>query len=135
LTGETVYTFNHYVEAAAKKFIAKGAKVIISSQTPNNMWEGGTYNSAASRFVAYAASAAKNVGQGASYVDHFQAVGNMFLKLGNTATNALYPLDHTHTSPAGADLVAQAFVQAVGINLNGVTPLKAYLKSPVPVVF
>lgn len=134
-TGETVYTFNRYVEDATRKLIAKGARVIVSSQTPNNQWEGGSYNGAASRFVGYAASAAKNVGTGASYVDHFAAVGAMFLKLGSAKTNALYPTDHTHTSPAGADLVAQAFVQAVSKELNGATPLKGYLRSPVPVVF
>ncbi len=134
-TGEKVYTFNHYVEAAARSFIAKGAKVIVSSQTPNNVWETGTYSSAPSRFVAYAALAAKNVGTGASFLDHFQAVAALYLKLGSAKTNALYPSDHTHTSPAGADLVAQAFVQAIGRDFNGTTPLKGYLKTPVPVVF
>ncbi|KAL2157906.1 hypothetical protein VTH06DRAFT_4961 [Thermothelomyces fergusii] len=134
-TGEIVYTFNHYVEAAARSYIARGARVIISSQTPNNMWEGGTYNPAPSRFVGYAATAARNVGYGASFVDHFQAVGAMFWRLGNQATNALYPQDHTHTSPQGADLVAQAFVQAVSIDYNGTTPLKPYLRYPVPQVF
>jgi rhamnogalacturonan acetylesterase len=134
-TGEKVYTFNHYVETAARSFIAKGAKVIVSSQTPNNVWETGTYSSAPSRFVGYAALAAKNVGTGASFLDHFQAVAALYLKLGSTKTNALYPSDHTHTSPAGADLVAQAFVQAIGRDFNGTTPLKGYLKAPVPVVF
>ncbi|KAH6628800.1 SGNH hydrolase-type esterase domain-containing protein [Chaetomium tenue] len=134
-TGETVYTFNHYVETAARSYIAKGAKVIVSSQTPNNLFEGGTFIPGAPRFVGYAALAAKNVGNGASFLDHFQAVANMFLKLGSAKTNALFPQDHTHTSPAGADLVAQAFVQAVGRDFNGTTPLKGFLKSPVPVVW
>ncbi|KAK3311580.1 SGNH hydrolase-type esterase domain-containing protein [Chaetomium strumarium] len=135
-TGETVYTFNHYIETAARALVAKGARVIVSSQTPNNMWEGGQYNPAPPRFVAYAALAARNVGApGATFVDHFQSVANMYRKLGSAKTNALYPKDHTHTSPEGADLVAQAFVQAVGRDLNGTTPLKGFLKSPVPVVW
>ena len=135
-TGEKVYTFNHYIEAATRSFVAKGARVVISSQTPNNLWEGGVFAGGAPvRFVGYAALAAKNVGSGASFVDHYQAVYNMFRKLGSTKTNALYPSDHTHTSPAGADLVAQSFAQAIGKDFNGTTPLKAYLKSPVPVVF
>ncbi|KAK3372176.1 SGNH hydrolase-type esterase domain-containing protein [Podospora didyma] len=133
--GETVYTFGYYIENASKKFIAKGASVIVSSQTPNNMWEGGKYGAGASRFVDYASKAAKNIGKGASFVDHFQAVAAMYLKLGNTKTNALYPVDHTHTSPEGADLSAQAFVQAVSRDFNGTTPLKQYLKTPVPTVF
>ena len=115
--GSTVYTFGHYVEAAARTFIGKGARVILSSQTPNNVWEGGKYNDSPSRFVAYAATA------------------EMYRKLGSAKVNGLYPKDHTHTSPEGADLVAQAFVQAVGMDWNGTTPLKGWLKTPVPVVF
>lgn len=134
-TGETVYTFGHYVEAAARSYIAKGASVIISSQTPNNLWEGGKYGSAPSRFVAYAATAARNIGTGATFIDHFQAVANMYYKLGSAKTNALYPKDHTHTSPEGADLSAQAFAQAILRDFNGTTPLKAYLKPGTPIVF
>ncbi|KAJ9162059.1 Carbohydrate esterase family 12 protein [Coniochaeta hoffmannii] len=133
--GSTVYTFGHYVEAAARTFIGKGARVILSSQTPNNVWEGGKYNDSPSRFVAYAATAAGEVGEGASFVDHFQATAEMYRKLGSAKVNGLYPKDHTHTSPEGADLVAQAFVQAVGMDWNGTTPLKGWLKTPVPVVF
>ncbi|KAK3337805.1 SGNH hydrolase-type esterase domain-containing protein [Cercophora scortea] len=134
-TGETVYTFNYYIEKAAKSYIAKGASVIISSQTPNNLWEGGKYSDGASRFVDYAAKAAKNVGTGASFVDHFRAAAKLYLKLGNTKTNAIYPKDHTHTSPEGADLTAQAFAQAVSVDFNGTTPLKQYIKSPAPSVW
>jgi rhamnogalacturonan acetylesterase len=115
--------------------VAKGASVVVSSQTPNDVWEGGKYNGAPSRFVGYAAAAAKDVGRGASFVDHFQAVADMYLKLGAAKTNALYPKDHTHTSPEGADLVAQAFVEAVARDWNGTTPLKAWLKPNNPVVF
>ncbi|KAL1838798.1 hypothetical protein VTK73DRAFT_4237 [Phialemonium thermophilum] len=135
-TGDPVYTFSHYVEAAARSYLAAGAAgVVVSSQTPNNMWEGGRYNPAPSRFVAYAAAAAANVGEGASFVDHFQAVADMYLRLGSDATNALYPQDHTHTSPAGANLSAQAFAEAVQKDFNGTTPLKQYLKTDIPTVF
>lgn len=138
-TGEKVYTFNYYVETAAKAIIAKGASVIFSSQTPNNLWEGGSYGGYGTpvRFVGYASLAAKNLaGTGkASFVDHYQAVANMYLKLGNTKTNSLYPSDHTHTSPEGADLVAKAFAQAVKLAWNGTTPLQKYLKAGNPNVF
>ncbi|KAK3354415.1 rhamnogalacturonan acetylesterase precursor [Neurospora tetraspora] len=138
-TGEKVYTFNHYVETAAKTIIAKGASVIFASQTPNNLWEGGSYGGYAPpvRFVGYASLAAKNLANTgkASFVDHYQAVANMYLKLGNTKTNSLYPSDHTHTSPEGADLVAKAFAQAVMLAWNGTTPLKGYLRPGNPTVF
>jgi rhamnogalacturonan acetylesterase len=133
--GSTVYTFGHYVEAAARSYIARGASVVVSSQTPNNVWEGGKYNGSPARFVAYAAAAARNVGAAAGFVDHFQAVADMYYKLGSVKTNALYPKDHTHTSPEGADLVAQAFAQAVKMDFNGTTTLKQWLKEGTPVVF
>lgn len=59
----------------------------------------------------------------------------MYNKLGNTATNALYPNDHTHTSPTGADLSAQAFTQAIYQQLNGTTSLQSYIISNPPIVY
>lgn len=134
-TGETVYTFNYYLEKAAKSFIAKGASVVFSSQTPKNTWQNGVFNSAPSRYVGYAAQAAKNVGKGASFVDHNQAVVQMYARLGSTKVNSLYPKDATHTSPEGGDLVAQAFVAAVARDYNGTTPLREWVKQPAPKVF
>lgn len=136
-TGETVYTYNYYLQQAGRAFVNKGAKVVFSAQTPKNLWQNNKYsgNDAAPRFVGYAAQAAKNVGNGASFVDHYTAVAKMYLRLGASKVNSLYPADYTHTSPEGADLIAQAFAQAVSRDFNGTTPLKAYLKNPVPNVF
>lgn len=58
-----------------------------------------------------------------------------YLALGNAATNALYPNDHTHTSPEGASLVAQAFTQAIYQAMNGTTSLKSYIASNPPIVY
>lgn len=135
-TGETVYTFVFYVIQASKKMLEKGATVILSSQTPNNQWEGGTYSGAPSRFVGYQKTATNSIGDtGVTFVDHHQAVSNMYLKLGNDAVNALYPSDHTHTSPEGADLSAKAFVQAISQAMNGTTSLAPYVKEPVNIVY
>ena len=133
-TGETVYTVNKYVEDAARAYLARGAGVVISSQTPNNMWETGTFNPAPSRFVEYARLAGERVAD-AGFVDHFGAVGNAYLAAGRDAVNAFYPRDHTHTSPEGADLSAHAFVQAVATDMNGTTVLKQYLKEGSPTVW
>lgn len=133
--GSTVYTFGHYVKAAAKLYTAKGASVVVSSQTPNNLWEGGSFGAGAPRFVGYAAQAGREIGGMGSFVDHFQAVANMYKKMGSAATNALYPKDHTHTSAKGADLSAQAFAQAIAVKLNGTTPLAQYVKAGNPTVW
>ncbi|KAJ5293596.1 hypothetical protein PENANT_c002G07505 [Penicillium antarcticum] len=108
---ETVLTFPAYLENAAKTFKAKGANVLISSQTPNNPWETGTFTYSPSRFVEYARLAAEVAG--VSYVDHGAYVADRFEALGLTTVDSYFPLDHTHTSTDGASAVAQAFFKAV----------------------
>ena len=110
-TGEKVYTFVFYEVQAAKAIQAKGGNVIISSQTPNNPWEGGSFVYSPSRFVGYAQTAAEAIG--AQFVDHGQYVADEFERLGLNATDAFFPIDHTHTSPAGAAVVAAQFVKGV----------------------
>ncbi|KAL9090040.1 MAG: hypothetical protein Q9159_002208 [Coniocarpon cinnabarinum] len=108
---ETVLTYEAYLVNAAKLFQSKGATVIISSATPNNVWETGTYTYSANRFVGYArdaAAATKSV-----FIDHGQSTADAYQKLGATTVDSFYPHDHTHTSPAGATVVAQAFVTAL----------------------
>lgn len=136
VTGEIVYTFVTYVRQAAELMMAKGATVILSSQTPNNLWETGTFIPSAPRFVGYQQTATKVLASSSvTYVDHFQAVTNMYQKLGKDAVNAFFPKDHTHTSNAGAKAVAQAFVQAIHEELNGKTSLKPYVKTPITKVY
>lgn len=131
--GSTVYTFARYVSDAAESYIAKGASVVISSQTPNNLWEGGVYSDSAPRFVEYARLVTGDIGEDAYYIDHFQAVAEMYEKLGNAETNALYPKDHTHTSPEGANLSANAFAQAVR-SAEG-NPLAEFVRTDIPLVY
>jgi rhamnogalacturonan acetylesterase len=135
-TGEAVYTFVFYVIQASKLMTAKGATVILSSQTPNNLWEGGVYGSGAPRFVGYQKVAQQALASSAvTFVDHFEAVARMYKRLGNQATNALYPQDHTHTNGYGADLSAQAFAQAISQRMNGTTSLVNSMKSGNPIVY
>jgi rhamnogalacturonan acetylesterase len=105
---------------------AKGAKVIISSPTPNNVCETGTCSYTAPRFTGYCQIVVSNVGSAASFVDHGQYVANQYIKLGATVVDNFYPIDHTHTSPEGADLVSQVFVKGL---LCGNNPLAAYVKN------
>lgn len=52
---EIVLTYPTYLINASKMFLAKGAKVILSSPTPDNPWETGNYTYAPDRFSYYAA--------------------------------------------------------------------------------
>lgn len=114
-------TFVTYVTNAGKALTAKGAKVIVSSQTPNNPWETGTFTYTPTRFVEYAKISAQNIGSGASYIDHGAYVGDIFESLGASTVDSYFPNDHTHTSPKGADVVSQAFVKAVLCGKDGLS--------------
>jgi len=111
--GVVVQTYVTYLTEAAKAMVAKGAKVIISSPTPDNPCESGTCSYTPSRFTAYCKIVVQNVGAMASFVDHGQYVANEFIKLGASVVDGYYPKDHTHTSPVGANVVAAQFVKGV----------------------
>lgn len=119
-----VYTFPFYIIQAGKALIAKGAKVIVSSQTPNNPWESGQFVYGDSRFITYARDAAKTLGSNAMYVDHGRYTAEAWRALGKKGTDDRFVQgDHTHTNAAGADVVAKAFFKGVqcagGGFLNG----------------
>jgi rhamnogalacturonan acetylesterase len=125
---ETVHTFPWYLTEAGKKIIAKGGKVIMSSQTPNNPWESGSFQYGdGGRFVGYARDVAKALGSNAMYVDHGGYTANYFKSIGKAATDNLFPQDHTHTSPAGADAVSKAFVK--GLQCGGGGFLKGFVRN------
>lgn len=109
----TVKTFPAYMTEAGNLFAAKGAKVVFSSMTPNNIWEGGSGAYTPSRFTEYAKACAKTVGRGATFVDHGTFVAKAYKSLGKAKVDAMYPQDHTHTDDKGAKVVAEAFAKAV----------------------
>lgn len=125
-TGDIVYTYVHYLVQAGELMTAKGAHVIVASPTPDNPWESGTFSYTASRFTGYAKIVATTLGSLAAFVDHGQYVANEFDILGATVVDAFYPIDHTHTSPAGANVVAGQFVKGV---LCGGSSGAAYIKN------
>ena len=108
---EIVLTYEAYLVNAAKLFKAKGANVIISTATPDNPWETGTFTYSSNRFVGYCEDAA--MASGSTFVDHGLYTADLFRKAGATTVDSYYPHDHTHTSPAGANVVARAFILAL----------------------
>ncbi|KAG9034660.1 hypothetical protein FS837_002156 [Tulasnella sp. UAMH 9824] len=119
--GSTVYTFVKYLYDAVNTFKSKGCTVIVSSTTPSNPYDVGT---AAPRFVGYAKTVASLTG--AYYIDHFSYLIKYYTSIGETATTALFVTgDHTHTTAAGAEIVAQAFLR--GVLCASSNPLKSYI--------
>ncbi|RMZ71766.1 rhamnogalacturonan acetylesterase [Pyrenophora seminiperda CCB06] len=127
-TKVTVHTFPYYLTQAGKALIAKGAKVIVSSQTPNNPWESGSFQyTDGGRFVGYAKDVARALGSNAQYVDHGAYAASIWKIMGKAQTDRLFPQDHTHTSPEGAAVVAKAFVKAVQCGGGGF--LKGFVRN------
>ncbi|GJJ14542.1 hypothetical protein Clacol_008807 [Clathrus columnatus] len=111
-TSILIHTFPYYIQNAVTALQAKGAIPIVSSQTPDNIWDStGTILAAPPRFVQYAEESAQRTG--ATYVDHFSYVAQAYESLGMELVDTFYPIDHTHTSPTGANVVAEAFLRGI----------------------
>ncbi|KAK0208760.1 rhamnogalacturonan acetylesterase [Desarmillaria ectypa] len=118
-----IHTFPYYIQNAVTALRAKGAIPIVSSQTPSNDWVNGVITNPP-RFVAYANTAATRTG--ATYINHYAYVAQAYKALGETVVDDYYPLDHTHTSVEGANVVAKAFVRGL---ICGNSGLAAYVNS------
>jgi rhamnogalacturonan acetylesterase len=95
-----IHTYNYYIQNAIGNFTQRGAIPIVSSVTPDNIWQAnGTMSLNGGRFQGYAQLAASRTG--VAYVDHFSYVAQAFNKLGESTVNTYFPFEHTHTSPTG----------------------------------
>jgi rhamnogalacturonan acetylesterase len=110
-------TFPAYMTDAGKLMAGKGAKVVMSSMTPNNPWESGKFVYTSSRFATYAKDSAKAVGESAFYVDHGTYTAKAMEAIGKSKTDDYFQRpggkDHTHTNAKGAEFVAKQFAKAV----------------------
>lgn len=113
-TVEVVQTFVTYEKNMANDVLAAGGVPILSSQTPNgDSWnDAKTEISYPPRFVGYAEIAASQTGS--VFMNHWSWVAIAYGHLGyDNVYPKLFPGDHTHTNPEGADVVARAFVNGL----------------------
>ncbi|MES2394063.1 MAG: rhamnogalacturonan acetylesterase, partial [Acidobacteriota bacterium] len=124
---ETVRTFGAYLRQMIDDAKAKGVHPILLTTTIRNIWttdaDGHPHierDMGYSTFIRQVAAQEKIpvVDMASVEADHLEA-------LGKDATAKLFPIDHTHTSPEGATLVAQSVAQALR---KAESPLAAYLK-------
>ena len=59
-------------------------------------------------------------------MDHYSYVVQAYEAIGETTVNTYYPIDHTHTTPTGANVVAEAFVRGL---LCGTSALKSHVNA------
>jgi len=122
---ETIHTFGWYLRKYVADTRAKGATPILISVTPRNIWTDGKVEMGLGHFREWTAEVARQ--EHVDYVDLTQIVGRQYQKLGPDQVAAFFPLDHTHTDAAGAELNARSVVAGLK-DLPG-KPLDAYLSA------
>ena len=124
---ETVHTYGWYLRKYIADTRAKGATPILLTLTVRNIWKDGPdgkphiERDMGLRDFEYQVGAAEHV----PVIDMATVAADGFEALGPEKTAAYFPIDHTHTSPAGADLNAHSVATALR---NAHSPLAADLK-------
>jgi rhamnogalacturonan acetylesterase len=119
---ETVHTYGWYLRKYIAETRAKHATPILLTVTVRNIWKDGRIErDMGFREFEYQVGAAEHV----PVVDMASVAADRWEAMGAEKTAAYFPIDHTHTSAAGADLNAHSVVSA----LRGAgSPLVSYLK-------
>ncbi len=122
---ETVHTFGWYLRKYVTDTRSKGATPILISVTPRNIWTDGKIEMGLGHFREWTAQVARE--EHVDYVDLTQITGRQYQKLGPEKVAAFFPLDHTHTDRAGAELNARSVLAGLK-DLPG-HPLNSYLSA------
>jgi lysophospholipase L1-like esterase len=124
-TTETVHTFGWYLRRYVADTRSKGATPILVSVTPRNIWTDGKVEPGLGHFREWTADVAR--AENVDYVDLSGIVVRQYQELGQEKVAAFFPLDHTHTSLAGAELNARSVV--AGLKALPDSPLNPYLSA------
>jgi lysophospholipase L1-like esterase len=123
---ETVYTYGQYMRNYVEDTREHGARPIVASLIPRNMWtQEGTVVRDNLGYALWARQVAEE--EDAPFIPLNEMVARRYEAEGPGAVRAKYFLeDHTHTTEAGARL--NAAVVAEGLRAIEDLPLKAFLK-------
>ena len=125
-TTETVHTYGWYNRKYIADTRAKGATPMLLTVTVRNIWPKGAdgqphiERDMGYRDFDFQIAAAEHV----SLVDMATVASDKFEMLGVQTTALLFPIDHTHTSPVGAEMNAASVVTALK---TAKSPLVQYL--------
>jgi rhamnogalacturonan acetylesterase len=123
---ETVHTYGWYNRKYIADTRAKGATPMLLTVTVRNIWPKGADGTVhIERDMGYRdfdmqIAAAEHV----PLIDMATVAADKFEMLGPTTTSLLFPIDHTHTSPVGAEMNAASVVTALR---NAKSPLVQYM--------
>jgi rhamnogalacturonan acetylesterase len=125
-TVETVHTYGWYNRRYIAETRAKGATPMLLTVTVRNIWPKGAdgqphiERDMGYRDYDFQIAAAEKV----QLIDMATVAADKFEMLGVQTTALLFPIDHTHTSPVGAEMNAASVVTALK---NANAPLVQYL--------
>ena len=121
---EVVHTFGWYMKKFVTDTKAKGATAIVLSPIPRNMWKDGKVIRASDSYGKWAAQVA--AAEQVAFIDLNAIVAQKYEALGPDKVKELYFLeDHTHTTPAGAEVNAASVVEGLRALKN--SPLAGFL--------
>jgi lysophospholipase L1-like esterase len=126
-TTETIHTYGWYIRKYIADTKAKKATPILLTVTIRNIWANDPDgNLRIERDMGYdqpIKQLAKD--QNILLADMANVEADRLEALGPDKTALLFPIDHTHTSPEGAEIAAESVVTALR---NANAPIAAYLK-------
>jgi len=122
---EVVHTYGWYMRKMIADTKAKGATPIVLSLTVRNIWKDGHVERGPGKFGQWAAEVAKS--EQVTFIDVTKLIADRYEELGEEKVKELFATDHTHTSPAGAELNASLVV--AGLKMLKDKPLNRYLSA------
>jgi lysophospholipase L1-like esterase len=120
---EVVHTFGWYMRKMIAETQAKGATPIVLSLTVRNIWKDGRVERGPGKYSQWSAEIAKS--EKVSFIDVTRLIADRYEAMGEEKVKALFGPDHTHTSPAGAELNASLVV--AGMRMLKGKPFDRYL--------
>jgi len=122
---EVVHTYGWYMRKMIADTKAKGATPIVLSLTVRNIWKEGHVERGPGKFGRWAAEVASS--QQVTFIDVTTLIADKYEELGEEKVRDLFATDHTHTSPAGAELNASLVV--TGLKMLKDKPVNRYLSA------
>jgi lysophospholipase L1-like esterase len=121
---EVVHTFGWYMRKFIEETKEKGATPVVLSLTVRNIWQNGKVERGPGRYGEWSEAVARSAH--VAFADLTDAIADQYERMGEAKVKELFPEDHTHTSPAGADMNASLVVAV----LKGIdSPLAAWLSA------
>jgi rhamnogalacturonan acetylesterase len=109
-SAEVVHTYGWYLRKYIADALAKGARPILLTLTIRNIWKDGKIE----RDMGYRAEIfAVGEETRTPVADMSEIAADGFEAMGQEKTAADFPVDHTHTSPEGAELNAKAVAESL----------------------